>query len=210
MKNLLSGLAVALLAFGFAGGANAAGNVTDADVRNFVKALPDVENFSETLRKEGKDKALSTATQPVPGEKDYRPYSKGVTLMKEKFPEEYKELGAIITRHGFSSQENWAEVSDNVMLAYMALKIEDQNPKALEQMRNIPKETKKQMPPETLAQIEQSLALMEIFSAAPAENKAVVKPHIGEINAWLDRSAAEEKKAAAAKSAPKEAEKPRQ
>ena len=84
-------LAMCVFAMPFAASAAKTENLTDKDVKQFVSAIEDVENFADELKKEGKDKALEAAVEPVEGDKAFTPYGNGVDLLKEKFPDEYKE-----------------------------------------------------------------------------------------------------------------------
>ncbi len=158
------------------------------DVTKFVKALPDIQTFTEKLQKEGKDKVLNVAVQPTPGDKNYSPYVKGTEVMKEKLPGEYKELGDIAGKHGFKSQEDWAKAGDSVMLAYMAVKLDAENPGALKNIKAIPEDQKAKMDAPMRARLEQTVTMLEIFTSAPESDRAAVKPHMKEIDAWLERS----------------------
>jgi len=174
------------------GGAQAA-NLTQDKVGKFVTAIPDVEVFSESMRKSGKDKQLEEAVKPEKNETKFTPYTKGVALMKTKFPEDYKSLSDISKKSGFSSAEDWASTGDNVMMAYMANKIEAQNPNALKEIKDITPEMKAKMAPPMVAQMERAIKMMKIVSATPVEDRAAVKPHAAAIDGWLERSMAKEK-----------------
>lgn len=195
-KNSFRFFAVTILALFFASQnvCAAANQLSSADVGKFVEAIPDVEVFASDMKAQGKDKILEGAVKPVDGEKEFSPYSKGVELLKEKFPEDYKHLGDIVTKHGFKSQESWAQAGDNVMLSYMAIKVEQQNPEVAQSLKNITPEMKAQMPPETQAQVDNAMKMMEIVNAVPPANKDAVKPHLKGIDEWLERSAASEPK----------------
>jgi hypothetical protein len=163
--------------------------LTEKDVTQFVSAIQDVENFSDTLKKEGKDKALEADASKVDQKKGFAPYANGVESLKTKFPDDYKKLGDIVKSHGFANQENWADTSDSVMHAYMALKIQEQNPDAFKQLKAMTPEEKAKMPPEAQQQIERAMAMMKIVESAPEADKTAVKKHMTDIDAWLDRAA---------------------
>ncbi|MGB4106985.1 MAG: hypothetical protein WBK55_04235 [Alphaproteobacteria bacterium] len=199
MKQLFRFFLIGIFAVIALAGQARAETLSSDDATKFVKALSDVEVFSNRLHEEGKDKILNDALQPAPGDKSYAPYLKGTEIMKDKLPSDYKNLGEIVSKHGFKSQEEWAKAGDSVMLAYMAIKIDAENPGALKQLQDIPAETKAKMDPATKAQLQQSINMMEIFTSAPQKNRDAVKPHVKEINAWLERSKAEKKPPAADK-----------
>ena len=205
MKYVLNAF-VMICARGFFAAPAFAEKLSTDNVSKFVKALPDVEIFSEGLHKEGKDKELNVALQPKLGEKSYAPYLMGIEIMKEKLPSDYAKLGDIVKKHDFKSQEEWANTGDGVMLAYMAIKIDQENPNALKQLRDIPEATKAKMPEAQKAQLNQSIRMMEIFTSAPKEDREAVKPHMNEISAWLERSKSKENKEAPAEPAKKPAQ----
>lgn len=130
----------------------------------------------------------------------------GIEIMQEKLSSDFSKLGDIVKRHDFKSQEEWAKTGDSLMLAYMAIKIDQENPNELKQLCDIPEENKAKMPEATTAQLEQSIRMMEIFTSAPKEDREAVKPHMNEITAWLERSKAKERKEAPAEPAKKPAE----
>lgn len=164
-----------------------AGKLTADQVKNFVSAIPEVEVFANDMRATGKDKELEKAAEPKPGDDSFTPYQKSIVLMKEKFPEDYSRLGNIVTRHGFASQESWASAGDDVMLAYMAIKMGDQGRKSMEAIAAMPEEAKASLSPEARAQMEQAVHMMEIIGSVPAENKTALEPHLASIDQWLER-----------------------
>lgn len=194
MKHILNAFVMICALALFAAPASAKEKLSGDNVSKFIKALPDIEVFSDDLKKTGKDKQLDVALKPTPGDKSYSPYAKGIEIMKDKLPADYKNLGGIVEKHGFNSQEEWANTGDSVMLAYMATKIEQENPDALKQLREIPEESKAKMSPETKAQLDQSILMMEIFTSAPAQDKEAVKPYLAQIDSWLERSKQEGQK----------------
>lgn len=181
---------VALLAlFVFNVSALAAEAITAAQAGQFVSAIPQIEAFSTKLEQSGKNKILEDAVKPKPGETQLSPYTKGVAVMKAQLPEEYNELGTIVTAHGFPSQEGWAVVGDNVMQSYMAIKMEGQNQEAVKAMAAMTPEQKAGLPPQAQAQIEQAVNMMKLLETVPSGNKEAVRPHIASIDQWLQEAA---------------------
>lgn len=198
MKYVLRTVAMVLALAGFSVSAQAAQKLKSDDVAKFVAAIPDVEAFSDQLEKEGKDKALEAAVKPGDNDKEFAPYGKGVGMLKEKFPDDYKKLNDAVAKQGFKKPEDWASTGDSVMMTYMAIKIEEQNPDAAKQLSEITPEMKAKMPPEALQQMERAQKMMKMVAAVPAANKEAVKPHMAGIDTWLQRSAEKEKAEAAA------------
>ncbi len=202
-------LAMCVFAMPFAASAAKTENLTDKDVKQFVSAIEDVENFADELKKEGKDKALEAAVEPVEGDKAFTPYGNGVDLLKEKFPDDYKELNGIVGKHGFKTPEKWASSGDQVMHAYMAVKIEEQNPEAFKQIKEITPEMREKLPPQAIQQLERAQAMMKLVKSSPEQNRKVVKAHMKDIDAWLDRAAQKERAEALSKTEVKPVEVPK-
>ena len=169
----------------FSGPASAAQTLSADQVKQFVEAMPEIMAFSDGMKREGKDAILQTAILPGPGSQDFAPYRHGLVALKEKFPADYGKLGKIVGRHGFPSQENWAETADGVMLSYMAVKMIEDAPNgmaAMEQEMNA--EMMASLPPEAKAQMEQLKAMMQAVRSVPAENRDAVRPFVPEIDQW--------------------------
>ena len=148
--------------------------LSDDQVKRFVATLAPVEEFGDKLDHDGKLDDLDKKT-PAFGE-EFRPYKNAIAALKRDHPADYAALGALLKPHGFS-QDQWAATGDRVMLAYMALRMEQENPDYEKQMAGMDKSMLNQMPPQMRAQIEGALAMVETVKKAPAADKAAVKPH---------------------------------
>lgn len=204
MKSFLCALALIMFV---ALPAQAAAPLTRAQAANFVAAIPDMESLSDKMRKEGKDAVLESTVRPKPGDTDFRPYTKGAEVLKVKFPADYTLLASTVMKHGFTSAEDWAVAGDNVMMAYLATKMEGKDYKALQAMANVPPEVKAKLPPQAAAQMDQALTVMRVVQAVPPANKEIVRPHVPAIDAWLAR---EQKKYSAQRTAKAPAKAPAQ
>ncbi len=161
--------------------AMAAGDLTAKTAKQFVDSLPDINAMAEEMRANGKADILNAKTQPVPGEK-FEPYTKAVSALKGEFPDDYKKLNGITKSNGFSSPEAWADTGDDVMMAYMATQV---NMPAGAAMPNISPEMMAKMPPEAVAKMKQSMAVMETISSVPQAHKDIVTPLIPSINMFI-------------------------
>lgn len=153
----------------------AAEPLTEDQVTRFVATLQPVEEFGDRLDDEGKMNEFDDRA-PVPG-KEFHPYSDGVATLKKAHPADYARLGDLLKPHGFS-QDQWAATGDRVMLAYMAIRMEKENPDYDKQMAKMDPAMLAQMPAPMRAQMEGVMAMIETVKKAPAADKAAVKPHV--------------------------------
>lgn len=174
---------IALIAL-FAVPAFAAEKLTAKAAQQFVNSLPDVNTMGKEMRDSGKADVLNAKTQPNPGE-TFEPYAKGVEVLKNEFPDDYKKFSSIAKSNGFSSAEEWGKTGDQVMLAYMAT----QTNIPADAMAQMDAEMMAQMPPEMQAKMKRGMAMVEMIAAVPAENKAIVTPLIPSINEFIGHTA---------------------
>lgn len=160
----------------------AADTLQTRDVERFVSSIDDIDQFARDMENEGKDDVL--AAEPIGA--SFAPYTSSIEPMKNQYPADYQRLGSIVSTHGFSSVEEWASVGDSVMLTYIAMKMERENPEFSEMASQITPEMMAMMPPEAQAQMQQSLMLMDAISDVPASNKQVVGPFMPQLDAWAD------------------------
>jgi len=78
-----------------------------------------------------------------------------------------------------------------VMIAYLALKMEKENPGVMAQMEAIDPEMLKMMPPEMKAQMEQAKMMMATVAAASPEDKKAVAEVEGELDAYMESQASQ-------------------
>lgn len=85
-----------------------AAGLTDKQVKNYLASVPDALVLGDKYNQEQKN------IDPM------RPLSSGLELMG-KTSSSYKELSALAKKHQFENAEEWADVGDRVMQAYIAL-----------------------------------------------------------------------------------------
>ncbi len=186
MKKFIMAIgAVLLLA---AGPAFAGDTALTADAaKRFVASLPSVESLGKKLEAEGRTDEMRVDTQPKPGE-EFKPFSNAVKALKMKHPSDYGELSSAVKPHGFNP-EDWGLAGDKVMIAYMALKMDKENPGVMAQMEAIDPEMLKMMPPEMKAQMEQVKMMMETVADASPEDKKAVAEVEDELDAYMENQA---------------------
>lgn len=172
-------------------GALAADAPLTADTaKRFVASLEAVEQLGAELEAEGKTEQLQFDQQPKAGEA-FKPYSKAMLALKEKYPGDYAKLRSAVKPHGFTV-EDWGYAGDRVMVAYLALKMEEENPQALQQMQAMDKSMLDMLPPDMKAQFAQAMVMMETVQNAPAGDKEAVAAVKDDLDAYMERDAAQQ------------------
>lgn len=188
LKHLFAAAAAALL---MTAGAGAADKPLTADAaKRFVASLDDIETLGREFEAEGKVDNMKIDTMPKAGE-PFKPFSKSVTALKAQYPGDYAKLQNAVKPHGFSA-EDWSVAGDQVMIAYMALRMEEENPQALAQMQQMhamDKSMLDQLPPEMKAQMNMAMAMMETVQNASAEDKKAVAAVKDDLDAYVEKQA---------------------
>ena len=158
--------------------------LTEESASRFVDSLDTVKALGEALEAEGKTKELQFDSAPKAGE-PFKPYSKSVVALKAKYPGDYAKLDAAVKKHGFGAEE-WGAVGDRVMVAYLARKMETENPQAMAQMQHMDASMMDMLPPEMKAQMMQAQAMMQAVAAASPEDKKAVAKVEDKLDAYMD------------------------
>ncbi len=172
-----------------AAGASAADQkpLTENQAKRFVASLESVDAMRDRLDAEGKIDNIEIATKPKAGEA-FKPYSKAVTALKDKYPADHARLAKIVKTHGFSAKD-WGDAGDRVMIAYMALKMQDEDPRTLQVVQTMDKSMLDMVPPEMRAQLESTFAMMEAVKNVPEADKIAVASVKGGLDAYMDKNA---------------------
>ncbi len=157
--------------------------LTEDQAQRFVKTLPVLESFGKELEAEGKMEEFRISTEPMV-DKEFKPYSSAITVLKEEHPADHARLGAKLKPHGFSADE-WAGVGDRVIIAWMALKMEQEDPGAMAQMEAMDQSMIEMMPENMKAQIQRALVMVETVKSASPEDKAVVATVKDDLDAYM-------------------------
>jgi len=160
--------------------------LTEDQAKRFAASLASVEALGKSLQEEGKIKNLEIAQQPKAGE-PLRPYSTAVTVLREQHPADHAKLADTLKPHGFSTSE-WGHVGDRVMIAYLALEMQEQDPRTLQMMEGMDASMMAMVPPEMRAQLETAFVMMETVKNAPEADKEVVASVKDELDAYMEQS----------------------
>ncbi len=161
--------------------------LTENQAKRFVASLDSVDAMRDKLEAEGKIDNINIATKPEAGEA-FRPYSKAVTALKDKYPADHARLAKIVKPHGFSAKD-WGATGDRVMVAYMALKMQEEDPRTMQMMETMDKSMLDMVPPEMRAQLESTFAMMEAVKNVSEADKIAVAPVKAALDAYMDKNA---------------------
>ncbi|WP_411819351.1 hypothetical protein ABFZ85_10725 [Hyphococcus formosus] len=182
MKKLLISIGVFVFAItnAFAGDA-----LTEDQAKRFVESLDSVNGFGDELEASGKTDRLAIDTQPKAGEK-FMPYTKAISALKTNYPADYGRFAQLIKPHGFNADE-WSGVGDRVMIAYLALHMQQEDPQAMAMLKQMDRSMLDNLPPELKSQMEASLVLVEAVQNAPQADMKVVSTVKAELDAYMEK-----------------------
>ncbi len=163
--------------------------LTEDQAKRFVASLESLDRFRSELDTEGKIDNINIETKPKAGE-PFAPYSSAVSVLKEKYPADHARLSNTVKPHGFSPKE-WGDTGDRVMIAYMAIKMQDEDPRTTAMMETMDASMLSMMPPEMREQLESTFAMMETVKNAPEADKKVVATVKDDLEAYMEKSAEE-------------------
>lgn len=185
---MIKSMIVAFAAVFFASGAALAGDdaLTTDQAKRFVESLPSLEALGKELEAEGKNDVVMIDNTPKAGQK-FKPYSRVVASLKENHTADYARLNKTVKAHGFKAEE-WGAVGDRVMVAWMALKMAEEDPRAMAMMEGMDRSMLDMMPPEMKAQMETAFVMMETVRSAPEADKAAVAPVKPVLDEYMETS----------------------
>jgi hypothetical protein len=184
MKTVFAALAATFLAIGAAHAGD--GALTEDQAKRFVKTLPALDEFGKELEKKEEAGKINFDAQPKAGE-PFKPYSNAVKILKAESPADHQRLASLVKPHGFSATQ-WGDVGDRVMIAYMALKMQEEDPRTMQMMEGMDKSMMDMMPPEMKAQMEAAFAMMETVKNAPEADKQAVSSVKADLDAYMEQS----------------------
>ncbi|GJL95741.1 MAG: hypothetical protein DHS20C05_21460 [Hyphococcus sp.] len=158
--------------------------LTEDQAKRFAATLPALETLKKEMDAEGKTEQMAIETQPKAGE-EFKPYSKAVAVLKKDHSAEHARLAKAVKPHGFTPTQ-WGSVGDRVMVAYMAIKMQEQDPKSMAMMEGMDKSMLDMVPPEMRAQLESTFAMMETVKNAPEADKKAVAAVKEDLDKYMD------------------------
>lgn len=189
IKHLLTMTAVLGL-FALAGLAHA-GALTDAQIRNFISSMAELQVLSDKYEGEFEDRLQ---------EEDFQDWNTifSRSLEKVKDHEMYGEIQQIVRANGFSDTDEYGQVGDRIFRAMMAHEMGQQAAQmradmaqALADIENSPNmnAAQKQQMKEMMRS---SMGMMESAGDAPEEDIRALAPHIDELKNVMDYDASDQ------------------
>lgn len=143
----------------------------------------DVENFISSMREL---KPYFNDSEPVDDDGDPSSASRMMQAWLQESAHR-NEVASILDKHGYD-MESWSAVAQQIVQAYMAVKLGqdgqdvigqmEESRRAIESSKDLPQEYKAQM----LAQMDASMEELKKSLDAPAADQAAVSPHIEELD----------------------------
>jgi len=161
--------------------------LTEDQAKRFVASLESVDSLRDQFDAEGKVDNINIDTKPKAGEA-FKPYSKAVAALKDKYPAEHARLSKAVKSYGFSAKD-WGEAGDRVMIAYLAIKMQEEDPRTMHMMETMDQSMINMVPPEMRAQLESTFAMMETVKNAPEADKIVVASVKDGLDVYMEKAA---------------------
>ena len=152
--------------------------------KRFTQSLAPVQALAEVFEEEGVSSDLMIETRPASGE-EFKPYSSAVSALNEMHPKEYARLKSVVKQHGFTPTE-WGVAGDRVIKAYLAVKMDEENPGAIAQMKAIDKSMLAQMPAQYREQFERTLLMMSAVENTTEDDKKAIASVRDDLDQILD------------------------
>ncbi len=163
--------------------------LTALKINSFLSTIEEVKALSDEMSPEGKKQLTDIQASAMQGN-DFTPYRSGVTILKKSYPYDYTKLSDTVGSYGFNSPENWAQTGDDMMAAYVSVKMGDTAQQTMKSMSaNMNPEMMAMLPPEAKATIQKTKAMLNTLEKVPAENKKVVAPLMDKIETTMNNVA---------------------
>lgn len=183
---LLLSLVLALPAFAL--------ELTDKNVQQWMQSYTAIVEWSQTQDKKDLAFLEQEHSQNIPKMESL--FSDAILQMKGH--KIYKDFAAVLKKSGFSDAQEWAQLGDRIMVASMAVELEKQSAvnsqqraqmkQAMDALMNNPN-----LSAEQKAQMQQMMGMttqvLEATDKAPAKDKEVMRRHIDEMKALMERTA---------------------
>lgn len=165
-----------------------AAGLNPASIEAYLATLPKVRALAEAMQAEGKGRFLQR--EIMPGEGVFDPHLRGVTLLRQRYPEAHQTLENIVRHSEFTSTESWALAGDRIVLTYGAVKAEAESPQMLALAASggtLDPDLLQLLDPETRARMELAWKAARILAQVSAADKAVIRPYIARLDRALSQ-----------------------
>ena len=166
-----------------------AADLTDKQITQWINAWPEIQAWGDKHEKEFEAEALKNKGGMGDSMGDW--FTNVAPMLKANGY--YKEYNAMLTKNGFTSVEQWADISNRVFSATMNAMMEQQNPGMKAQMKasmaqlknaNLPPEQQKMM----MQMMEQSQAAFKAMESASPADTTIVSKHLPALRKIFDNN----------------------
>ena len=164
-------------------------DLTDKQITQWIHAWPEIQAWGDKHEKEFEAETLKH--KEMMGDSMGAWFTNVAPMLKANGY--YKEYNAMLTKNGFKSVEQWADISNRVFSATMNAMMEQQNPGMKAQMKasmeqlknaNLPPEQQKMM----MQMMEQSQAAFKAMDSASSTDTATVSKHLPALRKIFDNN----------------------
>jgi len=169
--------------------AEGAADLTDKQITQWIHAWPEIQAWGDKHEKEFEAETLKH--QKMMGDSMGAWFTNVAPMLKANGY--YKEYNAMLTKNGFKSVEQWADISNRVFSATMNAMMEQQNPGMKAQMKasmeqlknaNLPPEQQKMM----MQMMEQSQAAFKAMDSVSSADTAIISKHLPALRKIFDNN----------------------
>ncbi len=171
------------------GGYVQASSLKDADIRNFISSMKEVQMIEEEyddLDDFMEDEDLSEQDMEIPE----NPMSDSIKALRGH--EIYGRLDGIAKKNGFSGVTQWASVGDRVLKAFFSILLEEEEPAMRSEMERTLREIDENphmsdaQKQEMKQMMRNAMSTVDAMADAPSEDVDAVRPHMGELRQVLE------------------------
>ena len=159
--------------------------LTDDQVVRFIASMQEMrtiaDRFQDTDRLVAGPGSSDEARQRVES-----PFSSSLSDMRRT--DGFDDMLGIMKKHGFTSEEQWAEIGDRVIRAYAAVRMAEQAPQLDKKMADALKQLEESSMPEAQKEMMREMMrtsnqVLEVYADVPEADKDAVRPHIAALEA---------------------------
>ena len=158
-------------------------DLTQSNVGSFIGAMNDFKNTNDPAIKALNDKTQFNPKESIALSKDGQLNVYQNAIQQEIPNDSRTAMKKLVKNNGFSSLEQWAQISDRILAAYLQLNLNKQG--GLNQIPELTPEIRQALPPQMLAQIEQITKMAKAVENAPVKDVALVKANYAQIEQVL-------------------------
>ena len=158
-------------------------DLTQSNVGSFISAMDDLRNTNDPALKALNDKTQFNPKKSISVSKEGQLNVYQNAIQQEIPNDSRTALKNLAKNNGFSSLEQWAQISDRIIAAYLQVNLDKQG--GLNKIPELTPQIRQALPPEMLAQIEQINKMAKEVGNAPAKDVALVKANYAQIEQLL-------------------------